>query len=237
MLIDEEYKVELLKKLPKYHRKIYEFQQITGAQTPELELLLIAVDFVLDSWFIETATEYGIARLEKIAGLTPTEGETLDSRRFRLLAKYTEKVPYTDETLEERLASLCGSGNYTIVRDYIHYKISIDTTLGVEGAFDDMCKALANMLPCNLVVTLTNTLKAQKSTLSYVGVGLSRAFHYIITNDVNEDLSIMMPLNKAIGVGSASTHKVTNDIRVTDVSLDAENVATPMSVTTVLTIN
>ena len=125
-MLSEDYIVELLKKLPVYHRNIYEFQQIAGAQEPELQALLIAIDAVLDNWFVFTANEAGISRLEKIAGITPDTGSDLETRRYRLLAKMTEKIPYTDETLEQRLGSLAGEGNYSIVRDYLHYKIQIN---------------------------------------------------------------------------------------------------------------
>lgn len=215
MLIDEEYKVELLKKLPVYHRKIYEYQQITKALTPELEALLIAVNYVLDSWYINTADEKGLARLEKIAKVVPSIGDSLDTRRFKLLVKMTEKIPYTDETLEERLSALCGGEeNYSIVRDYLHYHIYINTTLGVAGAFDLVVEALLVMLPENIVLELTNTLKAELCNLTYIGGVCNTAFSYVITHDVALDDELNMDLVNGVGLSEGATHLVTHDLSV-----------------------
>lgn len=210
-MLNEDYEVELLKKLPKYHRRIYDFQQIAGAQTPELQFLLQAIDFVLDSWFITTATEYGISRQEKIAGIIPNPSDTLETRRFRLLTQMTDKIPYTDITLEEKLDSLCGKGNYSIVRDYVNYKISIDTSLGVVGAFDEVCNALLKLLPCNLVLEVTNTLKEQKLTLTYIGVVTSTAMRYLVTNDINCGYLGNISMYYGLGVSKADTHIITHD--------------------------
>lgn len=214
-LVDEEYKVELLKKLPVFHRKIYEYQQITKALTPELEALLIAIDYVLDNWYINTADEKGLSRLEKIAGITPEVGDSLDTRRFKLLVKMTEKIPYTDETLEERLNSLCGGNeNYSIVRDYLNYKISINTTLGVVGAFDLVTDALVVMLPQNLILELTNTLKAELFNLTYIGGVCNTAFSYVITHDKDIKNDLGMDFVNAVGLSEGSTHTITHDISV-----------------------
>ena len=61
-MLNDEYEVELLQKLPRYHRNIYEFQQISKADTPELKLLLKHIDTILSNWFIDTADDYGISR-------------------------------------------------------------------------------------------------------------------------------------------------------------------------------
>ena len=127
-MLNAEYEIELLKKLPLFHRNIYEFQQISKATTPELEQLLHKIDFILDNWFIDTSDEYGISRMEKIVGIVSDSNIDLETRRFNLLLKMSEKLPYTDETLEERLTSLCGAGNYSIQRDYDNYKIDITTS-------------------------------------------------------------------------------------------------------------
>lgn len=238
MLLDEEYKVELLKKLPAYHRKFHEYKQISKALTPELEALLIVVDYILDSWFIETADEKGIAKQEKIAGIVPAIGDSLETRKFKLLLRMTEKIPYTDTTLEERLNSLCGGKeNYSIVRDYTHYKISINTTLGIAGAFDLVADALITMLPNNLVLDLTNTLKAELCNLTYIGGVCNTAFSYLITHDRSFDNSLDMQMINAVGMSEGYTHKVTHDISTENSSIMSMNVGTPVAfgTTTILT--
>lgn len=238
MLLDEDYKVELIKKLPAYHRKFYEYKQISKALTPELEVLLILIDSILDNWFIETANEKGLARLEKIAGVVPGIGESLETRKFKLLLRMTEKIPYNDVTLEERLNSLCGGKeNYSIVRDYAHYKISINTTLGIAGAFDLVADALLVMLPSNMILDLTNTLKAELCNLTYIGGVCNTAFSYLITHDGSFEGSLDMRMVSALGVGVGGSHTVTNDIFIVDSSNVDVNIGAPVTVgtTTILT--
>lgn len=264
-MLSEDYIVELLKKLPVYHRNIYEFQQIAGAQEPELQALLIAIDAVLDNWFVFTANEAGISRLEKIAGITPDTGSDLETRRYRLLAKMTEKIPYTDETLEQRLGSLAGEGNYSIVRDYLHYKIQINTTVSYRGSFDEICDALVRMIPCNLVLEVFNTLTESKETSLFCWVAMSTAMGHMITHDINLKDGLSMDLKNAVGLSNAGSYSITNDIKETDTSKISiyggigvgvaegsvithdgtfagnvtgnSNVATPVTTATVITIN
>lgn len=187
-MLNDEYEVELLKKLPVYHRNIYEYQQISKAHTPELEQLLHCIDFILDSWFIDTADEYGISRQEKIVGIIPDSKIDLETRKFNLLLKMSEKLPYTDETLEERLSSLCGAGNYSIVRDYDNYKIDITTSLEAGDTFESMCEALDNMIPCNMDLSVSNKVVVSSTGVVYTGVIRNVKEKIFVTNDIYSNI-------------------------------------------------
>lgn len=212
-MFNEDYRVELLKKLPVYHRRIYEYQQIAKVQTPELEKLLIAIDFVLDNWFIETASEYGLSRLEKIAGITSVVGENLETRRYKLFVKMTESIPYTDKTLDEWLSSMCDRSEYCeVVRDYSHYKLTINTTLGKRGVFDEVCDGLLKMIPCNLVLEIYNTLSDYFSMGLYCGMAISVAMEYTITHDINILDNLNMNLYEGVGFSEGNVSNITHDI-------------------------
>lgn len=187
-MLNDEYEVELLQKLPRYHRNIYEFQQISKADTPELKLLLKHIDTILSNWFIDTADDYGISRLEKIAGIIPDSSVDLEIRKFNLLLKMSEKLPYTDETLEERLTSLCGAGNYSVFRDYDNYFLSILTTLEDGNTFDSIIEALDKMIPCNLVLEVKNVVTASSTGVTYTGGVVTVREIISVTNNIQETL-------------------------------------------------
>ena len=187
-MLNDEYEVELLQKLPRYHRNIYEFQQISKADTPELKLLLKHIDTILSNWFIDTADDYGISRLEKIAGIIPDSSVDLELRKFNLLLKMSEKLPYTDETLEERLTSLCGAGNYSVFRDYDNYFLSILTTLEDGNTFDSIIEALDKMIPCNLVLEVKNVVTASSTGVTYTGGVVTVREIISVTNNIQETL-------------------------------------------------
>ena len=187
-MLNDEYEVELLQKLPRYHRNIYEFQQISKADTPELKLLLKHIDTILSNWFIDTADDYGISRLEKIAGIIPDSSVDLELRKFNLLLKMSEKLPYTDETLEERLTSLCGAGNYSVFRDYDNYFLSILTTLEDGNTFDSIIEVLDKMIPCNLVLEVKNVVTASSTGVTYTGGVVTVRELISVTNNIQETL-------------------------------------------------
>jgi hypothetical protein len=217
-------------------RQIKELKEIAKAEEPELRYILEACDRTLSNFFITTADEYGISRFEKMMGLFPDEGEDLEARRFNVLVKWNDKVPYTDEELYNRLLSICGEGNFKIIPQYEEYGIDITTMVGMRGAFDAVTTLLLDMLPCNLVLTLRNIIKTEKATPLTVGAGMARAGTHIITHDVGIKDSLQAPLNGAMGVGMAHTTLITHDLDSKATSNGNSIVGTPVSTATVITI-
>lgn len=194
-------------------RKIKEFKEIAKTEEPELRYILEAIDRTLANMFIETADEYGIKRFEDMMGLYPEAGDSLETRRFNVLVKWNDKVPYTDKELYNRLISLCGSAdNFTIEEHYTEYYLDINTHLGIAGVFDAMAKLLEDMLPCNLVLNLKNTIEAMKNTSLFFGIAVCTAMQYVITNDIQKEYSGGGTMYYGVGLSNAETHVITHDI-------------------------
>ena len=103
---------KLINYLPYVVRDYAEFQGITGAEQPEFENAWAAADDLLSNQFIKTAGNLGLSRWEKILGITPKGTDTLDDRRFRVLTRLNEELPYTLSQLRIILENLCGKNNY-----------------------------------------------------------------------------------------------------------------------------
>ena len=231
-------------------RKLKEFKEIAKTEELELRYILEAIDRTLDNMFITTADEYGIKRFENMMGIVAEETDTLDTRRFRVLTKWNNYVPYTEPELYRRLLSICGSEDaFDIEEHYKDYWLSITTHLGVTGAFDMVANTLDDMLPCNLVLELKNRIEEKPrhtlylggvccTALSYcithdieaeadisglmsVGIGLSRADTHIVTHDLTSRVATVSPLAKAVGGSFAMLSMVTHDVAVTD-NLEAD---------------
>lgn len=197
-------------------RQLKEFKEIAKTEEPELRYILEAIDRTLNNMYIESADEVGIKRFEDMMGIYPDEGATLDSRKFAVLAKWNDKVPYTDKELYNRMISLCGDeSKFTIVERYSEYAIDIYTHLGVAGAYDSIAQLLKDMLPCNIVLNLSNTIEAIKTSLLTMGVALCTAMSYKITNDINKVDTGNVAMNYAIGIANGGAHIITNDIKST----------------------
>jgi len=152
-------------------RQLKEFKQIAIAEEPELRYILEAIDRILANMFITTADEYGIKRFEGILGIYPADGDSLETRRFNVLIKWNDKVPYTYKELYNRILAICGSeDSFSIIRRFDEYAIDIYTELKSSEAFIAISDLLVTMLPCNLVLTLKNVIKAIKTSTLSVGV-------------------------------------------------------------------
>ena len=106
-------------------RQLKEFKEIAKAETPELKYILEQIERTLNNMFIETADEYGIKRFEDMMGIYPEAGASLETRRFNVLVKWNDKVPYTEK---ER----CAIGP-SICQDC--YEVSGDVAVEFERAF------------------------------------------------------------------------------------------------------
>jgi hypothetical protein len=182
-------------------KNLKEFKEIAKAEEPELIYLLEAVEQTLANMFIDLANESGIVHFEKILGIIPEKGETLETRRFRVLSRWNRKEVYTDETLEELLISFCGEGKFEIVRKYEEYFLKIITQLYVKDAFEIVYDLLQEILPCNLVLELSNAIREISTPPLYFGGVANTAMLYVVSDTVEEltrHISIQVPLYNVV---------------------------------------
>lgn len=147
--------INLIEYVPPILAETKEFQAICAAENAEIERLRTAYLNLFADQFIQTATENGIARLEKIMGIVPKGTDSLEVRRFRLLARKQEKLPYTKWTLPEQLAALCGSDGYSLNIDHAARKIAVRVALTAKGMYDAVELLLLKQRPANMVIDLS----------------------------------------------------------------------------------
>lgn len=100
---------KLINYLPYVVRDYAEFKGISEAEQPEFESAWGSSDDLLNNQFISTAGNLGLSRWEKILGITTKGTDTLEDRRFRILTRLNEELPYTLPQLRNILETLCGS--------------------------------------------------------------------------------------------------------------------------------
>lgn len=136
-------------------RDLKEFKEIANTEEPELKLILEAIDRTLNNMFIETADEYGIKRFEDMMGIYPEEGATLEERRFKVLVKWSDKIPYTVDALESLLNMLCGENGYEVKIDNANYSLVVKLALTNSDNFNEVVELLDRVVPANIVKTVT----------------------------------------------------------------------------------
>lgn len=141
---------KLLEYLPPFMQEYTELYFLTNAEQPEFDGLWTAFSDALNDLFVQTATEKGIARWESIYGITPKDTDTLEERKFRLLTKINQGLPYTTTKLNEALTVICGAGNFLIDLQPANYHIEIRLALTNINNYQEVVELLAKMLPANL---------------------------------------------------------------------------------------
>ena len=147
--------INLIEYAPPILADTKEFKALCAAENVEIERLRTAYLNLFADQFIQTATENGISRHEKIMGIVPKGTDSLEVRRFRLLARKQEKLPYTKWTLSEQLAALCGDDGYSLNIDYAARKITAKVALTARGMADAVELLLLKQRPANMEVDLS----------------------------------------------------------------------------------
>lgn len=102
--------------LPPHLEAIPEFAEVDRVSDIQMLKLAQEIEDLEDDIHIQTATEAGIARREKILGITPLDTQSLQLRRDNVNLMWYDVYPYTALDLQRRLDLLCGEGNSTILQ-------------------------------------------------------------------------------------------------------------------------
>lgn len=141
--------VELLSYLPFHIRELKEFKEIAKAETPEIKLILEAIDKFLRNMFIETADEDGIAYFESLLGIFPEENDTLENRRFRVYLRWNIRK----NTLNESLTVLLGVDG--VKTELQGLSLTVKVALTEKNKVNEVRQLLERMLPAIMMFTVS----------------------------------------------------------------------------------
>ena len=145
-------------------REFDEIQAIMATEQKNCEELWEAITRILKDSFIYEATEYGIKRWEQIINLKPKDTDTLEIRKFRIIAKINEEMPYTYKKLEKQLETLCGKYGYQLSIDQQLYVLKVRVALTARQKVDEVEALLDRIVPCHLIIDI-NLMYNQHKTL------------------------------------------------------------------------
>ena len=179
------YNRHLIDYLPEFLREVKEYKAIlTDAVEPEVVKLFQAIDDVLNDQFIETASEYSIARWEKMLKIAPKSTYTLDDRKFAILTKMNEQPPYTMEALKQKLEYLCGKNGYSVEVDVEKFILKVRIALTSRNSFDDVCALLERIVPSNMIIDASLMYNQHKAFAKYTNGQLTAYTHDQMRNEV-----------------------------------------------------
>lgn len=175
--------VDLVSYLPSYMQSYKEPVAALEAENPEFNIVWKATDRVLYNRFISTADEYGISRFEKILGIYPSEGDSLEDRRSRVQTKWFNRLPYTMQVLLEKVTTLCHDTDFSFSYNFhVGYTINLTTSLSSQGQLEEMKNIIETIIPCNIVVDHQNLLLVMLCGNAFIVGGITQTSIIEITN-------------------------------------------------------
>ena len=141
---------KLIDYLPPFMQEYSEIQHIMDSEQPEVDFLWNEFENVLNNQFIQDATQYGVKRWESMLKIASKGTDTLEERKFRILSRLNQELPYTLTKLKEALVTLCGVGNFSIDLQAAKYHIEIKLALDNKNNYAEILDLLEQMIPANL---------------------------------------------------------------------------------------
>lgn len=132
-----------------------EFKAIADAENPEFNYLWEKIYGLVDEFFVKTATEYGVGRMEETLNITPLAGSSLEERKATIIWKLNLRIPYTMRFLKNLIISMVGEENQSVEHDNDASILTIRIKDGLVNMFQ-LRKDLEKLIPQNLVLKLEN---------------------------------------------------------------------------------
>lgn len=170
--------VDLKGFLPEFVGEYREIGEILSAEDPEIQAMENAVEQARDCAFILYCGDREIGRFERMMGVFPAAGDTLEERQGRILIRWNESPPYTLAALKEKLAAICGEGNFSVNIRNDEYILELAVTLARAGQVDELERLLQRIVPANMVVAVRNIMTVEPLAGLFIGgaVGTSTFF-------------------------------------------------------------
>lgn len=227
--------VDLWNHLPPFLKDFREMCALIDTENPEFNLAAQETDAIIDEMFIQTATDTGLKRYEKILGISPMTWASLESRRSAVMTRWHDVTPYTMKALKNRIIAVQGNEKVEIILSKNRpYEMEIITRLENPGQVNDLAYIIKTMIPCNLVIHSLNIISGETSLRIGYGVGATATGTVFLTNDLNERKTLSIPLGIAGTHGTINTLFLTNDLNTEQTVTLETGVGAGMSATNVL---
>ena len=154
------------------------------AEQPEIDALWSSVETVFANQYILDATEYGVKRWESMIGISPKDTDTLDERKFRILTRLNQELPYTLTKLKEMLTVLCGEDGFSINLNAAQYHIEVKLALGNKNSYGEVQNLMKKMIPANMTQYVQVMYNSNDVIAQFTHQHLSTFTHDQIRNEV-----------------------------------------------------
>lgn len=147
--------VDLLSYQSNIIQQIREFKVLSKVENPQHEYVWQAVEDAINDQFATTLTDNGCKRWESIMDIHKLDTDDLDFRRFRILSRLNEQLPYSYRMLELQLRTLCGDDGYTMTLRNNEYTLVVKIALASKNKYSDVNFTLRKYVPANIIIDVS----------------------------------------------------------------------------------
>lgn len=201
--------IDLIKYLPDFMQQFLQLRLISEVESEKLQEILSELCKIDNNQYILTADSDGLKRYEKMLGISVEQGDTLESRRKRVLNKWNDQDTYTYSTFLKKLDLICGAGNYQIVEHFKQYFLELYTDLRECGEMAELENIVDYMLPCNMVLHLSNEMKWDSNALCCTKIVSSVTERF----ECSDNIYMAMNVDGNYSFGGAATSIFILDIK------------------------
>lgn len=176
--------INTLNYLPEFLKEFREFREIAAAENPELLSIWGILEDLLNDQFVAISTENGVKRWETILKISPKGSDSLEVRKFRILARLNEKLPYTQKILEQQLATLCGESGYSVELKNNEYTLVVRVALTAKSKFEEVDNLLRRIVPANMIIDLSLLYNQYSKLAGYTHAELAQYAHEQLRSEV-----------------------------------------------------
>ena len=176
--------INVLDYLPSVMMELLEFQALASTENPEITSLWSAIDDIINDQFVNDATENGVKRWESMLEISPKGSDSLDVRKFRIISRLNEELPYSYRKLEQQLRTLCGDAGYSLLLQGNTYTLTVRVDLSAKGKYDEVDALLRRVVPANIVIDLSLLYNQHKALAHFTHGHLRGYTHKQLRNEV-----------------------------------------------------
>jgi hypothetical protein len=174
--------LELIKLLPDYYDQNETMQELQKTVSYETDQLQENMETTIDQCYAKTA-DTGLARYEKIYGITTDIKKSYRYRQERLAAKMYG-LSATKKQLVEDIATSYTNAAVEVTEKFSEYTVVITFagTIGIPGNIADIKESIEEVMPAHLAVEYEYLYNTHGSVAAFTHEQLSSYTHYEIRN-------------------------------------------------------
>lgn len=112
------------------------------------------------------------------------DDDTLENRRFRIMSRWNNKIPYTVQILRNKLETLCGKDGYSLKVIHGEYRIIVRVNLINKKNFSMVKEMLEEVIPANMEIDLSLLYNQHETLAKFTHKELAKYTHRQIREEV-----------------------------------------------------